>query len=457
MTELTGRIIRRGDPGYPEARKNFNLYYSKFPEAIVFCEEEKDVLNALKYVRESKVPFRVRSGRHSYQNFSLLDNGIVIDISELNAIKVDTSKDIAVIKAGCELGNVYQTLWQHGRTLPSGIHSSAGSTIPAGTQSSVGIAGLTLGGGIGYLSRVFGLTCDNLLNVRIAVPKGKDDVKVLEANSRKNSELFWACCGGGGGNFGIVTEFTFRIHPIKNVSIFQAEWDFDQLETAFDSWQHWAPFADRRLTSSIELKAKSENTIQALGQFLGSKDELKKLIRPLVKNTSPRKVQVTTIPFNQAVNFFNNPAGNIPSYFKRSGAYIYKPLPNEGIKIMKRFLENAPNENAAIWQQSLAGAVQDKAPSETAYYHRNALIAQEYNTRWTKDEVASRNVQWVYSLRKHLTPYTRGNYVNWPDILIRDWPRTYYGDNFDQLRKVKTKVDPMNVFRFKQSIPPFSN
>src|SRR5699024_1759958 len=175
----------------------------------------------------------------------------------------------------------------------------------------------------------------------------------VEANKMVNSDLFWACRGGGGGNFGIVTAFIFQIHPIKNVSIFQAEWNFRQLETAFDKWQHWAPFTDHRLTSPIELKAKGENTISAMGQFLGSEDELKKLIQPLVKNTFPRNVQTTTVPFDRAVDFFNAPAGNIPSYFKRSGSYIYEPLPHEGIKIMKRFLANTPNKNATIWQQAL--------------------------------------------------------------------------------------------------------
>src|SRR5699024_9039127 len=201
-------VVRRDTPGYQAARINFNLYYPKFPEAIVFCQEEKDVLNALRYVRKYNIPFRVRSGRHSYQNFSVLDKGIVIDLSELNTISVDTSKDIAVIKGGCNLGYVYHTLWRHGRTIPGAIQPSSSNTIPAGTQSSVGIAGLTLGGGIGYLSRVLGLTCDNLLNVRIVIPRGKNDVETVEANKMVNSDLFWACRGGGGGNFGIVTAFT---------------------------------------------------------------------------------------------------------------------------------------------------------------------------------------------------------------------------------------------------------
>ncbi|MGP4081095.1 FAD-binding oxidoreductase [Pseudalkalibacillus sp. R45] len=442
-TELTGRVVVPGDPGYTEARTNLNLFRSKFPGAIIFCHEEKDVLNALKFAREKEIPFRVRSGRHSYQNFSILNKGIVIDLSEMNKISVNALRKTAVIAGGADLGHVYNTLWEHGLA------------IPAGTEYSVGAAGLTLGGGIGYLSRIFGLTCDNLLGVRIVVPKGDRSAQIIEATRWKNRELFWACCGGGGGNFGIVTQFKFRAHPIGDVSIFRIEWDFEQLEKAYDKWQHWAPFTDEKLTSSIELHAKEQNMILAEGQYLGTKDELKKLIKPLVKSTNPRKVQIATVPFNKAFDYFNYPAGNIPSYFKRSGSFAYHPIPEKGIKIMKHFLEHAPNEDAAIWQQALTGAVQKVRPTETAFYHRKALIAQEYKATWEKEGEATKNVQWVKALRKSLAPYTDGDYVNWPDLSIDDWPTAYYGENFERLRKVKTKVDPTNVFRFQQSIPPF--
>ncbi|WP_349407673.1 FAD-binding oxidoreductase [Pseudalkalibacillus sp. SCS-8] len=442
-TKLTGRVVHPDDPDYSEARTNLNLYRSKFPGVIVFCQDEMDVLNALKYAREKDIPFRVRSGRHSYQNFSILNKGLVIDISEMTKVSVNVNRNTSDIEAGADLGHVYQSLWKYGRALPGG------------TEYSVGLAGLTLGGGIGYLSRIFGLTCDNLLGVRIVIPKGEDSAQVVEATRWKNRELFWACCGGGGGNFGIVTQFKFRVHPIDTVSIYRMEWDFDQLEKAYDAWQNWAPFTDEKLTSSIELHAKSQNLIFSEGQYVGSKEELKKLLKPLVKETDPRKIQIATVPFNKAFDYFNYPAGNEPAYFKRSGSFIYEPIPERGIQIMKKFLENTPNENASIWQQSLAGKVQSVSPTETAFYHRNALIAQEYNTTWNKGEDAKDFVEWVVALRKHMSPYTKGDYVNWPDLSIRDWPTSYYGENFDRLRKVKTRIDPMNVFNFKQSIPPF--
>ena len=145
MTKLTGRIITPDDAEYRKARINNNLSDPKFPKVIVFCQHAKDVVNALKYARENRIPFRVRSGRHSYENFSLVNGGLIIDVSEMNKITVNCEKMTAKIEGGANLGHVYQTLWKYG------------TTIPGGTESSVGLAGLTLGGGIGMLSRWFGL------------------------------------------------------------------------------------------------------------------------------------------------------------------------------------------------------------------------------------------------------------------------------------------------------------
>ncbi|MFC8151488.1 FAD-binding oxidoreductase [Bacillus paralicheniformis] len=440
--ELTGRVVIPDDPAYSKARINYNLNLSKYPGAIVFCQNETDIVNALQWARENEVPFRVRSGRHSYENFSLLNRGLVIDTSDMDEICVNVSDRTASIQAGSDLGHVYSTLWEHGMT------------IPAGTEFSVGLSGLTLGGGIGMLSRIFGLTCDNLLSLRIAVPEGRKGARIVEASRKKNRDLFWACCGGGGGNFGIVTEFTFRIYLISTVSLFRVEWGWGQLEEAFDAWQHWAPFTDHRLTAEIELYAKSQNQIVSDGQYLGPADELKQLLRPLLQHTDPKTVKIKTVPYIQAVDYFNNPAGNVPSFIKRSGSFIYEVLPQKAIQVMKHFLENAPNENATIWQQALGGAVKQIKPTETAYYHRKAIIAQEYNAKWTDRGEEERNVRWVESLRNALQPYTEGDYVNWPDLFIRNWPETYYGRNFHRLRKVKTEVDPFYVFRFEQSIPP---
>ncbi|MES1041176.1 FAD-binding oxidoreductase [Peribacillus simplex] len=441
--KLTGRVVTPNDAEYEHARINNNLSFSKFPKVIVFCQNSNDVLNSLKWARENHTPFRVRSGRHSYENFSLVNGGLIIDISEMYNIKVNREKMIAKIEAGADLGQVYNTLWKYG------------TTIPAGTESSVGLVGLTLGGGIGMLSRRFGLTCDNLLEIEMVRACGKRGAKLIKANRKINSDLFWACCGGGGGNFGIVTSLTFRVHPVSRVSIFSVTWGWTDFEAVFEAWQDWAPQVEECLTSEIEFKSKEVNQIIAQGEFVGPSYRLQQLLKPLTRAGSPTNIMIKEVPYIDAVQFFNDPSGNRPAYRKRSGSFIEKPFQQQAILTMKHFLENAPNENAAIWHQSLGGAAGRVAPSETAFYYRDAIIAQEYLATWTDPKEERQNIQWIKELKCALSPYTTGDYVNWPDILIEDWPTAYYGENFKRLREVKTRYDPYNTFKFPQSIPPF--
>jgi len=440
--KLTGRIVTPDDLGYEQARTNNNLNNPKYPSVIVFCQDTKDVINALNWARENNEPFRIRSGRHSYENYSLLNKGLVIDISDMNDIQLNLQEMTVKIEAGANLGSVYRVLGEQG------------VTIPAGTESSVGVVGLTLGGGIGMLSRPFGLTCDNLIEIEMVGVSGHEGATVIQANRQKNSDLLWASCGGGGGNFGIVTSLTFKLHPINDVAIFSITWGWEDFERAFDAWQKWAPYTDERLTSQIELKSKEIDEIVAQGEFVGSASELKKLLRPLRKTGTPRNIWIKEVPYLKAVEFFDIPSGNQPALRKRSGSFIERPFPHAAIVQMKEFLAKPPNRNTTIWQQSLGGAVGQVAPNRTAYYYRNALMAQEYNTSWKKPKEEEKNIRWVENVRRALSPYTTGDYVNFPDRYIKDWLTAYYGRNVRRLREVKSKYDPLNVFHFPQSIPP---
>lgn len=440
--KLTGRIVTPEDSDYEQARTNNNLTNPKYPSVIVFCQKTKDVVNALKWARENNEPFRIRSGRHSYENFSLVNKGLVIDVSDMNDISVNLSEMTARIDAGANMGNVYRTLWEHG------------VTIPAGTESSVGVVGLTLGGGIGMLSRPFGLTCDNLIEIETVVASEQEGAQAIRANKQQHHDLFWASRGGGGGNFGIVTSLTFKLHAINDVSLFSITWGWDDFEVAFDAWQKWAPYTDKRLTSQIELKTKEVGEIVAQGEFIGTAAELKKLLRPLRKTGLPTSIWIKEVPYSKAIEFFDLPSGNQPAFRKRSGSFLERPFPYKAIQRMKEFLAHAPNSNTTIWQQSLRGAVGEIAPQHTAYHYRNAIIAQEYNTSWKNPKEEEQNIKWVENLRQALSPYTSGDYVNFPDRYIKDWHTAYYGRNFRRLREVKTKYDPYNVFQFQQSIPP---
>ena len=440
--KLTGRIVTPDDPGYEQARTNNNLNNPKYPSIIVFCQDTKDVINALSWARENNEPFRIRSGRHSYENYSLLNKGLVIDISDMNGIHLNLQEMTVKIEAGANLGNVYRILGEQG------------VTIPAGTESSVGVVGLTLGGGIGMLSRPFGLTCDNLIEIEMVGASGHEGATIIQANRQKNSDLLWASCGGGGGNFGIVTALTFKLHPISDVAIFSITWGWEDFERAFDAWQKWAPYTDERLTSQIELKSKEIGEIVAQGEFVGSASKLKKFLRPLRKTGTPINIWIKEVSYLKAVEFFDIPSGNQPAFRKRSGSFIERPFPHAAIVQMKEFLSKPPNRNTTIWQQSLGGAVGQVAPNRTAYYYRNALMAQEYNTSWKKSKEEEKNIRWVENVRQALSPYTTGDYVNFPDRYIKDWLTAYYGRNIHRLREIKSKYDPLNVFHFPQSIPP---
>jgi len=443
-TQLTGRIVVPGNPSYNMARMEFNRRFSKFPRVIVFCRRTQDVINAVKWARERGVRLRARSGRHSYEGFSSVNGGIIIDVSEMNQVKVDRKKMVAQVQTGNPLARVYRKLWDKRVALP------------AGTAPDVGVGGLTLGGGIGLLSRKFGLTCDNLKQVKMVVASGRFGAKTIIANKKQHSDLLWASRGGGGGNFGIATSYTFRVRPISKVSIYSITWKWRDLEQVFPTWQRWAPSVTNRLTSTIEVAAKQVGTIVSTGQLLGGAKELRRWIRPLLQAGTPVKVMVRTVPFIEATKFFAAGDLNLEPKFKITGAFGFKPLPREGVRIIRNFLSNAPNKHSTVWCQSLGGAgsaVSRVSPTATAYPHRKAETIYELSARWRNDGEQQRNIRWVERFRKALRPFVVGDYVNFPDLQIKNWPKAYYGVNFARLKQVKGKYDPHNVFRFAQSIP----
>ncbi|NRR03909.1 FAD-binding oxidoreductase [Brevibacillus sp. RS1.1] len=443
-TRLTGRIVLPGDRSYNAARMEFNRRFSKFPRVIVFCRRTQDVINAVKWARERGVRLRARSGRHSYEAFSAVNGGIIIDVSEMNKVKVDRKKMVAHVQSGNPLARVYRKLWNERVALP------------AGTAPDVGVAGLTTGGGIGLLSRKYGLTCDSLKQVKMAVASGRRGAKTIIANKKKHSDLLWASQGGGGGNFGIATDFTFRVHPIQDVSIYSITWKWRDLEKVFPTWQRWAPSVTNRLTSTIEVAARQVGTIVSTGQLLGGAKELRRLIIPLLQAGTPVKVMVRTVPFIEATKFFAAADLNLEPKFKITGAFGFNPLPRQGVRIIRNFLSKAPNRHSTVWSQSLGGAgsaVSRVSPIATAYPHRKAETIYELSARWRNDSEQQRSIQWVKRFRRALRPFVVGDYVNFPDLQIKNWPEAYYGVNFARLKQVKRKYDPHNVFRFAQSIP----
>ncbi|MBE9012555.1 FAD-binding oxidoreductase [Pseudanabaenaceae cyanobacterium LEGE 13415] len=444
MVELTGRVIYAGEAGYEDARSNFNARFSASPFAIVFCQSVQDVINAVNWARISGIPVRIRSGRHNYEAFSVANDALIIDLNDMEQMQVKDGK--ATIQAGAELVPIYETL------------SAQGVTIPGGSCATVGITGLTLGGGYGLLARWKGLTCDSLLSVEFVTAAGK----VITANATQNADLFWALRGSGGGNFGIVTSLSYQVHPIDKVTLYQLSWNWTEIERIMQFWQTWAPKTDDRHTSILKLVPESVGSLFVVGQFVGTEAELRQILEPLLA-LAPKAISIETLPYIEAVYAF---AGLKPGYpkrlahwhgsqtkFKNASDYVAHPLSADGIATVINFLKQTPSKNIVLQFDSYGGAIA-KIPSDaTAFPHRQVLFNIQYQTYWTKPQDQTAHINWVRNFRAAMQPYvTGGCYINYCDRDLKNWQTAYYGNNWQKLKQVKQKYDPDNFFNFEQSV-----
>ena len=433
---LTGRVIWPGDPEYEAARQTFNTRIARFPAGIVVCSSGEDVQNAVRWARQQGIPLCARSGGHSYEALSTLDDALVVDVGGLTEVVVDAARGEAVVGAGVRMLDLYRRL------------GDFGVTIPGGTCPGVGIAGLTLGGGIGFLSRQYGLTCDTLVAVDLVDASGD----LLRASEEEHADLFWALRGGGGGNFGICTAFTFRIHPISDVGVFTITWPWDDVAEVIDTWQRWAPFTDDRLTASLGIAATGAGSFSAAGQFTGVAAELPSLVAPLLMAGSPGSPVIETLPFLVAAErFAGPPSAGIP--FKNASAFVTEPLPPTAIVTLVDGLRAAPTVSNLVGLFPLGGQVAAVGPRATAFAHRGALFDLQYQAYWWNAAEEGVDLTWVRDLRAAMAPYTSGAYVNYIDADLPDWDTAYYGKNLARLARVTSRYDPDNVFNGPRSIP----
>lgn len=436
--ELTGRIVLPEEPQYNAARKEFNTFFNRFPRVIVFAQETKDVVNAIRWARCRDIPIRMRSGRHNYEGLSVVDAGIVIDVSEMKKVEVERKCGIATVQTGLRDIELYEEL------------GAEGLVVPAGLCPTTGIAGFTLGGGQSSLSRPWGLAIDNLLEVEMVDADGN----VIYANSDQHADLFWAARGGGGGNFGICTSFSFRTYPIDTVAYVKIDWNLCDLEPVLRTWQKYTlPEADERLTPLLTIVSGQQPSLFMQGVFLGPVQKLRRLLEPLLRVASPEQVTIEETPWLEAVSRI---AATQPESepFKSVGPFVERLLPEEGIAIIQRFISNPSTSSVSILFHGLGGAVARVPRHATAYFYRKALSNMSLWATWDTPEEASLGIRWVEDFYKAMCPFTRGVYVNTPDLSIKNWPVAYYGSNFERLTRVKAKYDPENIFNFPQSIPP---
>jgi FAD/FMN-containing dehydrogenase len=442
--ELRGDVLGRGSPGYAAARLLRSTRFDGVrPLAIAYCESAEDIARCIRWARRYRVRLAARSGGHSYGGYSTVAGGLVVDVSRLRAVRVAADGRTATIGAGAQLGHVYERLWNASQV-----------TIPAGSCATVGIAGLTLGGGHGFTSRAFGLTCDSVSALRIVTADGR----ILDVDANQHADLLWASRGGGGGNFGIVASFRFAVHPIGRVSTFIVEWPWNDAARALSAWQDWAPDSTDGLFSVFRLAAAAGGSpgVLASGQYLGAKDALDRLLAPLANAGAPTRVSTVERDWLAATRYWGG--SDVRSTFAAASDFAVRPLSPAGIRALVAGVEartRGPAGATAVLLDSYGGAIRRTPPGGSAFAHRNALFSFQELASWAPGGPAAANLAWLRSFHASLRPYVSGGaYVNYIDPAQPGWARAYYGTSLKRLEAVKRRYDPDRVFRFAQGVPP---
>ena len=437
-SKLTGEVVRAGDSGYEAARIGFNRLYSRYPEAIVFCANTQDVVNAVEWARAQGIALRARSGRHSLEGWSCIDGGLVIDVSRMKSVEIDEPARTAKVGTGLVQREAVAALGQRGFVMSTG------------SEGGVGLGGVILGGGFGLLTRLLGMACDALLAAEIVMADGPRSAKVIEANEHNNSDLLWACRGGGGGNFGIATSYTLKLHELADVQFLIAKWDgHGDLGAVLRTWQRDAPVADERLSSALE----ADSTHFELTALMhgGSRKVLEDELGSLLAIGEP---EVTLMEGFWPDLYVNADRGPDVPFWKFYSQFVTRPFPDEAIDLVLRYVANAPSAASNWFCSSFGGAVRNAPPGGSAFPHRDALFYCEPGAGWDDPALNSKALGWAADFWRALRPYGTAGYVNVPNAPAADWEHEYYGSNRERLRQIKAKYDPENVFSFEQSVPP---
>src|ERR1700722_3921781 len=447
-SRLSGDVVGAGDPRYEAARIGWNHLHSHYPQAIVFCSDTTDVVNALTWARHNDVAVRVRSGGHCLEGWSSVDGGLVIDVSGLKSAQIDAASGLATVGAGLNQLEAVTALGAHGLAAPTG------------TEGSVGLVGATLGGGFGLLTRSLGMASDNLMAVEIVVTDGVSGAKAITVDDTSHADLMWALRGAGNGNFGIVTALTYKVHPLPHVTYVKATWTgLDDLPEVFDVWQHSAPNTDNRLTSQLEIDSGEIQLLAALCS--GSEAEATELLGPILSVGEPH-VTTTTATWADTYAGFQIPMSEEAANWKFTSQFIIAPFPAAAIELIGQFIANAPSPGCNYFTNAFGGAVKSsEAAGRSTFAHREALFYAEPGAGWgvrggppADEQLTAQALAWIAEFTASLRPYVAGAYVNVPNAGMADWATAYWGANLDRLRTVKSKYDPHNIFRYEQSIPP---
>jgi FAD/FMN-containing dehydrogenase len=443
---LRGDVIDADDDRYDEARKLYNGMIDKRPRTIVRCADVADVIGAVRHGRELGLPIAIRGGGHNGAGFGSCEDGLVIDLSPMRGIRVDASTRTVRVEPGCTQGDVDHAT------------HAFGLAVPAGIVSSTGIAGLTLGGGHGYLTRQHGLTIDNLIEADVVLADGR----LVTASEHEHPDLFWALRGGG-GNFGVVTSFRFRAHPVDSVHGGPIFFDIADAQEVMRWYRDFLPQATERFSPFLGLKrVPSVDAFPAelwgrqvcalVCCYDGPADEAEEAMRPLREELpAPLLDGCTQMPYPALQRMFDPllPPG-LQWYWKGD---IVRHLPDEAIDVHLAHVAEAPSELSLMHLYPIDGAVHRVAQDETAWRFRDARWSMVIAGIDPDPAAAGALTSWARGYWEAVHPFTAGGaYVNFMMEEGTDRVRATYGDNYTRLAEVKRAYDPTNLFHVNQNI-----
>jgi FAD/FMN-containing dehydrogenase len=457
---IDGDVVLPGSPEYESVRKPVMARFEHVrPAAVVLCATPADVVATLAVAGGLRLRTAIRSGGHSVAGRSLTD-GVVLDVTPMGSVAV--AGDVATVGAGVRLGELYDTLAEHGLT------------IPAGCGPSVGIAGLTLGGGLGILGRKHGLTCDHLLGAQVVLADGR----VVDCDEHHDGELFWALRGAGGGHFGVVTSLVFRTLPAPAATVFHLTWPPAAAAAVVQAWQAWAPDAPDELDATLRLTAVGDGErlpgVEVVGSVLDGEAEAAELLGELVDRVGVDPVAASRRHMShRAAKRYLEGLGSAEDQRERSGPeqppppghlctkseFFRRPLPGETVAALVEHLTQglAPGQSREVSFLPWGGSYNRVRADATAFVHRGERFLVQHLVMIGADAApAERGAarDWLARSWALVHPWGSGGvYPNFPDPDLQDWARAYHGTNYDRLRRVMAAYDPGGFFRFHQSLP----
>lgn len=439
---LTGRIVIPDDSIYNEARQGYNRAIQQYPLVINYCREKQDVVNAVIWSRQNHVQLRIRNGGHNYEGYSNGNCVLIIDVSEMIRMDLDEDENLLYVQGGVTNRLVYEFV------------SSKGYPFPGGTCPTVGVGGYAMGGGWGLSCRYLGLGCDSLEEIELVNYEGN----IVKANRNYNADLFWACRGAGGGNFGVVVSMTFRLPPkVDQVTLVEIDYlhiTRKEQEAFFKIWQKWVQSADPRITmiSRIYSSAADGLAMLARGIFYGGQDEAEQIVKPFLE-LDGAVYSFETVTFLEAVTIIGS---TYPPFekFQSASRFAMQDLSSCGISELVGLIGTRAKGSvfAGLSMYALGGKVREVSEDETAFFYRKAHFIVWLETAWEENRFAEDNRRWVSVRFPTLASVTTGSYVNFPFNGLPDYLEEYYGAHVYALKWIKKKYDPCNIFSFPQGI-----